>query len=104
MGAYFIQCHVFPPVSEDTILTSDYLAKHSEAFLSAFADPSLEVCLQAIEHVCEAVSMYFDTIPQVHIEKIFKQLAVLAGDDSAKVRSTLYYVKTFQNFKVYFNI
>lgn len=98
MGAYFIQCHVFPPVSEDEIVTTDYLAKHAEAFLNALADPVLDICLQAIEHVCEVVSIYFETIPHEHTNKVFKQLAALAEDESAKVRAALYFVKTYLKF------
>lgn len=92
MGAFYVQAHVFPPSSGDSIRDVDYFNKHCDTFIKALKDPTVDICLQAIENVSEIVATYFDIIPAAHMDNIFNEFVKLASDESAKIRTTLYYV------------
>jgi len=91
MGAFYAQLNVFPPISSDPIVTSDYTNKHCEAFLKALSDPTVDICLQAIEGVCEVVSLWFAEISEVFIDKILNELIALAEDESPIIRAAVYH-------------
>jgi hypothetical protein len=92
LGAYFVQVNVFPPSGDDPIEVADCFNKHCEAFLEALDDNSVDICLQAIDNVCDAVSTYYDQIPELFIDKIFNKLAALAKDELVEIRAAVYHV------------
>jgi hypothetical protein len=98
MGAFVVQASVFPPSCDDTLRTSDYENKHYDAFLKALRDPSIDICLKAIEYVCEIVSFWWKDIPEERIQQIFKAFEELSTDESAEIRAALYAVSSYQEY------
>lgn len=93
MGAYFVQVKVFPPSTDDDICATDYFNRHCEAFLKALRDPVVDICVQAIEGVCEMISMYFEQVPDQYTDKIFNELLVLSDDELVEIRATVFRVR-----------
>jgi hypothetical protein len=87
---------VFPPSGDDSIEVTDYFTKHCEAFLAALDDKSVDICVQAIPGVCDAVSIFYDQIPDVYVDKIFNKLAALAKDNKFEIRAAVYHVSFFE--------
>jgi hypothetical protein len=96
IGAFFVQVNVYPPVCDDNIRATDYENKHFDAFLKALRDPSIDICLKAIEYVCEVVSIWWTSIPEERIQQVFKVLGELATDETAEIRAALYAVRAHQ--------
>jgi hypothetical protein len=92
MGAYYVQFQIFPPVSDDSIRTLDYTHKHCKAFIKALNDPVIDICLQAIEGVCEIVAMWFSEIDESYVDKIFNELSKLADDENSTIRAAVFRV------------
>ncbi|KAI6190283.1 hypothetical protein M3Y97_00100700 [Aphelenchoides bicaudatus] len=91
LGAYFVQVNVFPPSSNDSIQVTDFMNDHCKAFLQALSDKSVDICVQAINDVNEAISSYYDQIPEVYTEKFFNKLAVLAKDENVEIRAAVFH-------------
>ncbi|KAI6209826.1 hypothetical protein M3Y96_00262400 [Aphelenchoides besseyi] len=89
-GAYSVQTLIYPPSCGDSIRQTEYMSKHHNAFISGLKDECVDICIQSVESACSVVGLWSKEISGDWVEKIFKELALLAADESAEIRAKLY--------------
>ncbi|KAI6222883.1 hypothetical protein M3Y99_01486300 [Aphelenchoides fujianensis] len=73
-GAFAVQTAIFPPVCEDPIRQQEFTLRHCESFVQGLQDETVEIAVQQLEAVCEAMAFWVKEFSAEWVARLFAAL------------------------------
>ncbi|KAI6234330.1 hypothetical protein M3Y99_00814600 [Aphelenchoides fujianensis] len=86
-GAFAVQTAIFPPVCEDPIRQQEFTLRHCESFEQGLQDETVEIAVQQLEAVCEAMAFWVKEFSAEWVARLFAALERAAADEVADIRA-----------------
>ncbi|KAI6239928.1 hypothetical protein M3Y99_00525900 [Aphelenchoides fujianensis] len=83
----YLTTAIFPPVCEDPIRQQEFTLRHCESFVQGLQDETVDIAVQQLEAVCEAMAFWVKEFSAEWVARLFAALERAAGDEVAEIRA-----------------